>query len=84
MSTILIIWQEIPESCGFIELNANEEGTNKLLSFHGHYINDGNEDKSEQISTFFYENGSNLKFSTSTDILTNVKYDYIIMTGFLY
>ncbi len=81
MIRILVVWEEVPDSCGFIEIGATPEEVELLLSFHNHYVN--GETLSEEINNFFYDDKGVLKYKVSLCPITNAHFDHIIITGFI-
>lgn len=83
MKNVLVVWCEIPESTSLITLSVSDKDFKKLKSFHNHFVNSGEEKVSDAIYKFFFNKDHTFKYEKSEDLLENVNYDLVIMTGFM-
>lgn len=83
MKRVLIIWNEIPDDCSFIELNVNDEIAELLKTFHNFVINAVVDYHLErQMIQFFYTDDGKLKFEKQSQVIIDKHFDMIIITGF--
>ena len=84
-TSVLIVYQEIPENIAFYQIDATQEDMELLNACHGHYVN-ANLDESlvEDLLTLIERAGSALWTDRSNSIAPlNITHDGpVIVTGF--
>lgn len=87
---VLIIWNEIPDTCFFVIFeNVEPLQVEKLKRYHQHYINalsvDGNDKEyekiTEEMTDFFFDEGR-FKHTKHEEIIGG-KFDIIVITGMI-
>lgn len=87
MASVLIIWQDVPETTYTIERHIEDDvELQAVLDCHNQYINGNAEgEQYDFMMDYFYEDQGNGEFKfKSCEVgqpLRNVKYDYVIFTG---
>lgn len=81
---ILIVWSDVPDAtCFLIFQNISVELYNKLVSFHGKYINADQD--TEDLNDFFYTEDGKFRFEKEklTEPIFGQGFDAVIHTGFI-
>lgn len=80
--TLLMVWSEVPDATWFVIFsNISVSLYNKLVSFHGKYIN--SDEDTDDLNDLMYDTDGKFKFERQkfTGVIFDTKFDAVIHTG---
>jgi hypothetical protein len=82
---VLVVWNEIPDRVTFVIFTMDAREKEKLLSFHGKFVNDGTStmELQKELYAYFYDESGTFRFQRRLKALLSQEFDLIIQTGFI-